>query len=157
MGVTGISMGGQLAATAAATMPAEVAVAPCIPSRSPAPVFTRGALRRMVDWAALRRAWGEDAPERLRALLDTADVCALPPPRRPDCAVVVGARYDACVPPGAAEEIHRHWPGSELRVLGTGHAGAVAFRGAALAAAAADAVERLAAGTGGSIRDVRGG
>ena len=143
VGVSGISMGGQMAAMAAASVPFEVAAVPCIASRWPASVFTQGELARLVDWGALQRDWGVDAPRRLRAELERGDVLRLPPPRCPGAAVLVAARDDAYVPAADPQAIHEHWPGSELRWIETGHVGAVVLASAQLVEAVRDAVARL--------------
>ncbi len=141
--VTGVSMGAQVAAMAAALSPLEISVVPCLPSRSPAEVFVDGMLSRAVDWPALERELGRDARVQMRDLLARGDVLDLPPPRRPAAAILVGARHDAIVRPSSAGEIHRHWPGSELRVLATSHVGAVVLHARALRRAMTDALDRL--------------
>jgi dienelactone hydrolase len=143
-GVAGVSMGGQIAAMAAATVPFPVAVAPCIPSRTPAPVFLDGELRRMVDWIALERTLGTGFRDAFRRLLADADVCRLPVPVRPDAAIIVAAAEDAILPLQAALDIHRHWPGSELRLVPAGHISALLLHAAAFRRAIADSFRRLA-------------
>ena len=143
LGVSGVSMGGQMAALAAAKVSFPVAAVPCLPSRTPASVFTEGLLRRAVDWRALQLDWGPEARHRLREVLLAADVCALPPPLHPGAAIVVAARRDRYVPLRDAEDIHRHWPGSELRLLDSGHVGAVVLHSRRMVAGVVDAFERL--------------
>ncbi len=143
LGVSGISMGGQMAAMAAASVPFPVATVPCIASRWPASVFTEGELSRLVDWAALERDWGAQAPARLRTELERGDVLRLPPPECPGAAVLVAAEADAYVPAADPRAIHRHWPGSELRWLATGHVGAVVLESRHMVEAVRDAVARL--------------
>jgi pimeloyl-ACP methyl ester carboxylesterase len=143
IGVVGVSMGGQMAALAASSAPFPVAAVPCIPSRTPAEVFTEGLLSRAVDWHALMRDLGAEARTRVRAELERGDVLAASPPIRPDAAVLVAARHDRFVRPRSAEEIHHHWPGSELRLLEAGHVGTVLCHGTALRRAVIDALDRL--------------
>lgn len=145
--VAGYSMGGTLAAAAAATVPFEVAAVPMAPSASPAPVFTEGALR---IWPALRAlaAEGEDleaARDRLRAWLARFDATRLPPPRAPRAAIVLGTRADGLVPPQEMERLAVHWE-CELRWLQAGHASAYLFARNELRRALVDAVGRLGGG-----------
>jgi len=140
-GISGYSMGGNVAALIAASMPFPVAAAPLAAAHSPAPVYLDGVLRGGIVWEALG---GEDtAAPRLRELLLRADVCAFPAAAHVASAVLVAARDDAYVPPAAVEAIHRHWPGSELWTLPGGHATVWWFRRRRLAAAVRRAFERL--------------
>jgi esterase/lipase len=116
LGVSGYSMGGNIAALVAATHPGPLVAVPMAPSPSPAVVFTEGLLSRFVDWKALG-----SSPSDLAAVLDRASVLALPPPVRSDLAIIVATRGDGYIPAHAAEAIHRHWEGSELRWETGGH------------------------------------
>lgn len=139
-GVSGYSMGGNLAAIISATMPFPVATAPLAASHSPAPVYLDGVLRHGIAWDALG---GEaSAAPDLRRILLTASALRLPPPAHVAAAVLVAARNDGYVPPSATEDLHRHWPGSELRWERGGHATLLWLRGDVLAAAIADAFDR---------------
>jgi dienelactone hydrolase len=149
MCVAGYSMGGNLTAVVAATVPFGVAAVPMAPSASPASVFTEGALRIWPDLPALA-VGGEDveaARERLRAWLLRFDATRLPPPRAPHAAIVVGTRADGFVPPREMERIAAHWR-CELRWLDAGHASALLFHRAALRQAVVDAIGRLGDGEG---------
>jgi len=46
---------------------------------------------------------------------------------RPRSAFLIGAKSDAYVPPASVEALHRHWPGSTLRWIDSGHVGAFLF------------------------------
>ncbi len=119
-GVAGYSMGGNIAALVSSTMPFPVATAPLAASYSPAPVYLDGALRGGIDWDALG---GEPLAEpRLRETLLRASVLDRPPPDHARHAVLISARSDGYVPPTATRALHEHWPGSELRWIGAGHA-----------------------------------
>jgi len=143
LGVVGYSMGGNMAALVASSVPFEVAAVPMAPTCSPAPVFTEGLLRSFPNLRALGKAADADAARaRLRARLSPFDVTCLPPPRAPRAAIVVGARRDGFVPPSEAERLARHW-GAELRWLDAGHVSAVAFHQAELRKAVSDAFARL--------------
>ncbi len=140
-GVAGYSMGGNLAALVSSTMPFPVATAPLAASYSPSPVYLDGVLRSGIDWAPLG---GENAAEaHLRETLLSASVLDRPPPDHARHAVLVSARSDGYVPPAATEALHDHWPGSELRWIGGGHATLLWFHKRALADAIEDSFDRL--------------
>ncbi len=121
VGVTGYSMGGNIASLIGALMERPVAIAGLAASHSPGPVWLDGIITNMVDWDALGgRANGND--EQLRRELSGASVLAVPPHPHTAQAVIVGARSDGYIPPSAVEALHAHWPGSELRWLPGGHA-----------------------------------
>jgi pimeloyl-ACP methyl ester carboxylesterase len=121
VGVTGYSMGGNIAALIGALKEQPVAIAGLAASHSPGPVWLDGIITNMVDWDALGgRANGNE--ERLRHELSGASVLAVPPHPHTAHAVIVGARSDGYIPPSAVEDLHAHWPGSELRWLPGGHA-----------------------------------
>jgi dienelactone hydrolase len=140
-GVTGYSMGGNIAALISSTMPFPVATAPLAASFSPSPVFLDGALRAGIAWDALG---GESEAPRLRAMLLRASVLDRPAPSHARHAVLVAARSDGYVPAAATRALHEHWPGSELRWVGGGHATLLWLHKEALAQAVADSFERLA-------------
>ena len=121
VGVTGYSMGGNIAALVGALMDEPVAIAGLAASHSPGPVWLDGILRDMVDWEALGGR-SNGATERLRYHLTGASVLAVPPRPHTARAVIVGARRDGYIPAEAVEALHQHWPGSELRWLPGGHA-----------------------------------
>lgn len=119
-GVAGFSMGGNLAALVAATMPGPLAVAPLAASHSPGPVYLDGVLRGGIAWEALT---GVDDPEvRLRSLLSAVSALDLPAPPHTGRAVLVAASGDGFVSIEATRALHRHWPGSVLWEVPGGHA-----------------------------------
>ncbi len=130
LGLAGVSMGGQMAMTAAAAWPHPVAVAPFIASHSAQPVFTEGLISRHMRWDKLAQEHAGDveaARMRLVRLLETTDVRLLPPPVRSDAAVLVSARRDAYVPRLSAQVVQSHWPGARLLWIPTGHVGGFIF------------------------------
>ncbi len=141
-GVAGYSMGGNIAALVSSTMPFPVATAPLAASYSPAPVYLDGALRGGIDWAAL--GGKPSAEPRLRETLLRASVLDRPAPDHARHAVMVSARSDGYVPPSATQALHTHWPGSELRWVGAGHATLLWMHKGALAAAIDDSFHGLA-------------
>ncbi|WP_163867934.1 alpha/beta hydrolase family protein [Myxococcus eversor] len=143
VGVAGYSMGGYMAALAAATMPEPVGVAALAAGASPAPVFTKGVHGRSIDFKKLGGSPDEAAARlRLATILDAANACLLPPPAKPSAAVIVACARDAFVPMSEARALHAHWAGSELRILDAGHISALFTSGAALRGAIRDAVHR---------------
>lgn len=136
-GVVGYSMGGQMAAMSAALAPWPVHVVAMAPAATAASVFLDGPLRRDVAWEAL----GEGGEARLRAILTSLSVLALPPVANPTWATLVGTRHDAIVPPEDAVAIARHWR-TGVRWLDDGHVSAIALRSHALAQAVVDTFSR---------------
>lgn len=146
VGVTGYSMGGQMAAMAGASMPWPVAVVPLAPTCSPDTVLTVGVLRDVADWAALggRGVSREEARRELCDHLARFSVQALPPPALPEAAIVVGTSDDGVIPPAEMRRIAAHW-GCELRWLDAGHISAVLRHQGAMRKAILDAFLRLEA------------
>jgi hypothetical protein len=160
VGVTGFSMGGQLAAMVGASMPFACAVVPLAPACSPDSVLRDGVLRHVAHWGALAAA-GEDAEAARAAVcahLARFSVRTLPAPVLPEAAIVVGTSGDGVVPPEEMRRIAAHW-GSELRWLDAGHVSAVLRHRGAMRDAIADAFGRLeialARPTRSSDRDLR--
>ncbi|NIR36497.1 MAG: alpha/beta hydrolase family protein [Actinobacteria bacterium] len=126
VGISGFSMGGNMAAFVASMVPFAVASAPLAAAHSPGPPFVSGILGVTVDWEAL----GGDDPDtraRLEEHLLLASVTRFDPPLRPDAAVMVAGTVDGYVPTAAVQAVHRHWPGSELDWVNVGH-GALIWR-----------------------------
>ena len=121
VGVTGYSMGGNIAALIGALSDHPVAIAALAASHSPGPVWLDGILFHMVDWEALGGR-ENGTVERLRRELTQASVLAVPARPHTAQAVIVGARRDGYVPSEAVEALHEHWDGSELRWVDAGHA-----------------------------------
>jgi dienelactone hydrolase len=120
VGVTGYSMGGNMAGFLAATMPFPVATALLAAPFSPGPPFLHGILQRTIAWDAL----GGDTPEvrrRLGEVLFSASILRFPPPPHTRAAVLVAATRDGYVPTASAQAVHRHWPGSLLEWANAGH------------------------------------
>lgn len=144
VGVTGYSMGGQLAAMIAPAMPFPVAAVPVAAPCSPDSVLRHGVLHHVAEWAAIAGEHGDVAAarEELCEHLSRFSVTELPPPLAPEAAIVVGTAGDGIVPPSEMERIARHW-GAELRWLPAGHVSAVLRHQGAMREALADAFDRL--------------
>lgn len=119
VGVAGYSMGANTAALVTAASKLPIACAALAASHSPGPVFTKGALRASVDWAALG---GASAVNRLGELFGQASVLRFDPPPHSAAAVILGIRDDGYVVPEATIALANHWPGSELEWSKGGHA-----------------------------------
>jgi dienelactone hydrolase len=126
VGVTGYSMGGNMAGFLSAALPFPVATALLASPFSPGPPFMHGILRVTIDWEAL----GGDHPEtrrRLSEVLHTASILRFPAPAHTGAAVLVAATRDGYVPTASVQAIHRHWPGSVMEWVGGGHASLLWF------------------------------
>lgn len=118
IGVSGYSMGGNLAAFVGASSPEPIVVAPLGAAYTPAAPFLDGALRLAVDWDALG---GEEREPELREFLIAASVLDFPPPTSAGSAVLVAGTIDGYIPAASVLAIHRHWPGSDMVWVHTGH------------------------------------
>jgi pimeloyl-ACP methyl ester carboxylesterase len=145
LGVCGISMGGHMAARIGALSQEPVAIAACVAPHSAAAVFTEGILKNYLAWDILnRRLDGSgSAVDFMRNILSLTDIRNYPLPARPDAAFLVAASKDAYIPPESVSILHRHWPGSNLRWLDTGHVGAFLFHRRDFLEAAIQAFSRL--------------
>jgi dienelactone hydrolase len=142
VGVTGYSMGGNMAGFLAATMPFPVATALLAAPFSPAPPFLHGILRATIDWAPL----GGDNPEtrhRLSEVLHSASILRFPAPEHTRAAVLVAATRDGYVPTASVQAVHRHWPGSELEWVNAGHGTLLWFHRERLGKAVLRSFDRL--------------
>lgn len=152
VGVTGVSMGGSMAASTAAMIESPLRAAVCIGPVGPAPAFTQGALTIQVDWRAL--AAGYDLPygtdeasmasikAALNQTMGVVDLRGFAPAVRPDWAILVGARHDGYVPADSVTALHEHWPGSEIRWINASHVTAVVLHAGDFRRAIVDAAWR---------------
>lgn len=143
--VAGYSMGGHMAAITAAVSPFPVACAALATGASAAPIYTKGLLSWSVNLNALTAAQGQRlaAKERLRILIEAADLTRHSPPLRTDAALIVGCKRDGYVLATEVERLHKHWQGSTLRWLAAGHVTGLVFFRTALCDAVADATAML--------------
>lgn len=121
VGVTGYSMGGNIAGFVTATVDVPVASAPVAAAYSPGPVFIDGVLRHTIDWEALGGKTEENV-ETLSRFLHAPSILKFPAPAHAATAVLLAATRDGFVPTGAASAVHRHWPGSKMDWVNAGHA-----------------------------------
>jgi pimeloyl-ACP methyl ester carboxylesterase len=143
--IAGYSMGGHMAALTAAVSPFPIACAALATGASAAPIYTEGLLSWSVNFKALagERNLQPAAKERLRLLIEAADVTRQPPPLRTDAAILVGCTSDGYVLANQVERLHQHWPGSTLRWLPAGHVTGWFFLRKALRDAVGDATAKL--------------
>ncbi|MBI41113.1 MAG: hypothetical protein CMF59_16065 [Leptospiraceae bacterium] len=125
--MTGISMGGYVAAAAGREINFPVKICCLVPSHSAAPVYTEGALRGACDWPTLYRTnpLKEEHPLLvMRRLFTISDMHRHAPRRKRFDASVIGGRRDAYIPEYSVEIVHDALPGSSLEWIRTGHVGA---------------------------------
>lgn len=142
---SGFSQGGMMAAFAAVVFPHPVAVAPCAAGLTAHAIFLDAALSIAIDWDRLSRDAGTLAEARnvFERALDPISLVTHAPPTRPELAIIVGARHDGFVPPRDVEALHRHWKGSELRWMPSGHVTGAALYNGAHRRAIADTLARF--------------
>jgi hypothetical protein len=142
VGVSGYSMGGNLAGFVGALSDAPVAIAPLAASYAAAPVFLDGVMRHTIAWDALG---GEtDAVvARLTRVLSAGSILNHPAPAHTRAAVIVAGTRDGYVPTAASQAIHRHWPGSRMEWVTAGHASLRIRHRDRLVAAIAESFDRL--------------
>jgi pimeloyl-ACP methyl ester carboxylesterase len=142
VGVSGYSMGGNIAGFVGALVEQPVAVAPLAASYAAEPVFFGGVLRNTIAWDSL--GGKTDAViERLGAVLRAGSILNHPPPEHTRAAVIVGGTRDGYVPTSAVQAIHRHWPGSRMEWVRAGHASLLIRHRPRLIDAIVDAFDRL--------------
>lgn len=139
VGVSGYSMGGNVAALISATMPFPVATSVHAASHSPGPVYLDGILSKAIDWTALG---GPEAHHELRERLSAVSALERPVLPHHRTATLVGATQDGFVPPSATEALQRHWEGSSLRWIDAGHATLLSKHADQLADAVREAFDR---------------
>ena len=140
LGVSGYSMGGNIAALVGSVNPFPIALAPLAPPHSPGPVFAEGVLSRTVNWGSLG---GLNRRKDLGEILGSASALHFPAPPHSAYAVVAAPRGDGYIPRQTTKDLNRHWAGSEHRWLPGGHASLWMFGKAKLAAAVEAAFMRL--------------
>jgi hypothetical protein len=145
VGITGISMGGHLAALAGVLTPFKIAIIPCVAPHSGVPVFTEGLISNDCDWAALSVAGeGEEAARvRLRELLGFTSIEHFPPPAPNSIASAVAATDDRFVPRSSSERLRAHWPQAQWRWVEGGHVSSITTKKAVFRQAILDAMRAL--------------
>lgn len=145
LAVAGYSMGGHMAAIAAAVTAFPVACAALATGASASTIYTRGLMSWCVDFNGLagdpaQQRWAKD---RLHGFFDAADISRFPPPKRVDAAIILGCSRDGYVLGTETERLHRHWAGSNLRWLNAGHFSALITSRKTLCDCVVDALAQL--------------
>jgi hypothetical protein len=142
VGVSGYSMGGNIAGFVGVLVDRPVAIAPLAAPYAAGPPFIDGVLRRTVAWDAL----GGETPEvidRLSRVVHAGSLLDHPPPPHAAAAVILAATRDGFIPTAAALAIHRHWPGSEMDWVNAGHASMLLTKRDRMVAAIVRSFDRL--------------
>jgi hypothetical protein len=140
LGVSGYSMGGNIATFISSVVPFPVATAGLAASHSPAPIFADGILSRAVAWDALG---GIPFRDELRRTLGIASTLYFDPPAHQRAAILANPGSDGYIPRRAFEDLHAHWPRAQLRWITGGHASVLMWRREHLVRAILDSFERL--------------
>ena len=127
LGVSGISMGGQISSHVAALHPDPLAVCACIAPHCASTVFLEGVLSHYTDWKALADT-EKEARRLLKEQLDRSDLRLFPRPPRTDCCIWVAASWDAYVSAESCRLTQQIWPASTIRWVRSGHVSSVLWR-----------------------------
>jgi hypothetical protein len=121
LGVSGYSMGGNIAGFVGMLVGFPVAMSAIAASYSAGPPFMTGLLRNTIAWDALG---GEtpDVVERVSDVLHAGSLLNHPAPAHAESAVLLAGTKDGFVPTSATMAIHRHWAGSRMDWVNAGHA-----------------------------------
>lgn len=142
VGISGYSMGGNMAAFVTTTVRFPVASSLLAAAYSPGPAFIDGVIRNSIAWDAL----GGETPHvvrRLQEFLMAASVLRFDPPEHTKAATLVAGTRDGFVPNASTLAIHRHWPGSKIDWVNAGHANLLHGKRDRLIAAIVDSFDRL--------------
>ena len=128
IGVSGVSMGGNISCFVTSLTGEPIASVPCLPPHSPQPVFFSGMLKGSVNWKSLKKECDGDLEKarlKLSHILDSSDLLKFPKPVSAKNVVFVAGEADAIVSPETVMELHRYWEGSEIRWVKGGHVGSI--------------------------------
>ncbi len=142
IGVSGDSMGGNIAGFVASTTDVPVAPTPIAAAYSPGPVFSDGILRHTIAWDALGGETDANV-KRLGSIIDAASILDFPAPQHTQAAVLVAATNDGFVPSASTLALHRHWPGSKMEWVNAGHGSLLWRHRDRMAAAIVETFDRL--------------
>ena len=145
LGITGVSIGGHLAALAGVLTGFDVAIVPYVAPHSAVPVFSEGLLKQACDWEKLagNRIDTQFASRRLCRCLQFTGMEHFPPPRNNSAVIAVAALDDRFVPRHSIETMSRHWPDAEFRWIKGGHVSSILGRRKVHLAALFDAMAML--------------
>ena len=145
LGITGVSMGGHLAALAGVLTAFDLAIVPYVAPHSAVPVFTEGLIKKACDWEKLagNDIHKEFAEQKLRKYLQCTAIDQFPLPRNQAVVIAIAARDDRFVPAHSVEAPSRHWPNAELRCIEGGHVSSILGQQNSHLAALVDAMDML--------------
>jgi hypothetical protein len=128
--VTGISLGGYLAAVAGASAKPPVAIVMLLAPHDGNVVYIDGLSRSLCHWPEMQRTCGSAEPveAKFRAVFDAISLERIPEPETSHRIIALGASSDRFVPPGSFRRMARHWPASELRWIRGGHISSILRR-----------------------------
>ncbi|MBF0239387.1 MAG: alpha/beta hydrolase family protein [SAR324 cluster bacterium] len=123
LGVSGISMGGSIAALITAKMQLPLASVSLAASHSVIPCYTEGVLARRVAWDVLNAELPntQNAKQVIRQFLSGFDIENYPPPQNLKAAFLITAKQDACIPRYSSLQLHNHWKGAHIHWVPGGH------------------------------------
>lgn len=151
VGVSGFSQGGFMGGFVAALSRFPLAAVLRGAGDAAAPVFTRDALSRVLDWPSLVRDTGSRAAAKnlLEEALAPVRISRHPIPVLPEAAILVYGVHDAFVVRHETLALARYWKGSEVRERRAGHVTQALFHRESHTRAVLDAFERLERHRGG--------
>lgn len=128
--VTGISLGGYLAAVAGTSSVRPVAIVMFLAPHDGNVVYIDGLSRSLCHWPEMQRNCGSTEPveAKFRAVFDAISLERIPEPEAGHRIIALGATGDRFVPPDSFRRMARHWPASELRWIRGGHVSSILRR-----------------------------
>ena len=121
MGVSGYSMGGNIAGFVGSLVDFPVAMSAIAAAYSAGPPFMTGLLRKTIAWDALGGET-EAIVDRISQVLHAGSLLNHAPPPHAAAAVLLAGTRDGFVPTSSTQAIHRHWKGSKMDWVNAGHA-----------------------------------
>jgi hypothetical protein len=121
VGVSGYSMGGNIAGFVGTLVDFPVAMSAVAAAYSAGPPFMTGLLRKTIAWEALGGET-EEIVERISRVLHAGSLLDHTPPKHAAAAVLLAATRDGFVPTSSIQAIQRHWQGSKMNWVSAGHA-----------------------------------
>lgn len=145
LGITGVSIGGHLAALTGVLTPFDIAIVPCVAPHSAVPIFTEGLMKKSCDWRTLSADESDPSPANLQLVkyLHFTGIEQYPRPRNNGAVIAIAALDDRFVPRHSTETLSRHWPDAEFRWIKGGHVSSILGQKKAFLSALVDAMSML--------------
>jgi hypothetical protein len=143
--VSGVNFGGSISALVAATSRLGISSVPCLAPDSPSKVYTESEISHSIDWSAFKKDFidTESPLKFIKEIFKEIDIGKIPPPKRADACILVGAKRDNFILPGSIQSIQDHWKTSELRWIDSGHTGSFLFHTGDFRKAILDSIDRI--------------